>query len=593
SFDVLKIEKHGPDEDLLTIIDVPGIFRNTTEGVTTNRDKELVKSMVKRYIKDSRTIILAVLPSNVDVATQEILTLAEEADPAGDRTLGILTKADLLKEKTAKAAVVSLVEGNRKPLKLGYHIVANRGGDEVGDEDDPVAALRQREAMFDENPWDDLSEGRVGVQALRERLADLLGEITDRAFPELRTEIRQKLSGAEKKLEGLGASRQTEREQQQYLVSIMSDFQALVRAALEADYSAHQAFARDDLRLITTVVNLTDKFNSDFGDFGCTYMFEWQLDISNLFAATVAQPPTSGFATDGEGEENSDDGSNATELTSCDIPDPTMYPDLEGIIVTDWHIEPPKQGIMKWIETVHHRSRGLDLGSVTPRILSSVFREQSAKWELISRQYLSKVILLLHRFILSALQVVCADSQVVQNILSMTIGDICAKYEASMAQVELLAGVERQQRPYTLNVSFNENQQKSQGVRIKNTLLPKARRENGKSLSPRIINLSDVPEAFTNKSNAAYARETVHDSLEAYYKVAYRRFVDNVFSQAVDYKLLSGPDTPLRLLSDGWVLKLNTEELQFIAGESRWTRERRKKLTKEIDDLEVAMKILR
>ncbi|KAJ0272106.1 hypothetical protein COL940_010625 [Colletotrichum noveboracense] len=447
SEDVLKIEKHGPDEDLLTIIDVPGIFRNTTEGVTTNRDKELVKSMVKRYIKDSRTVILAVLPSNVDVATQEILTLARRS--------------------------------------------------------------------------------------------------------------------------------------------------ALVRAALEADYSAHQAFARDDLRLITTVVNLTDKFNSDFGDFGCTYMFEWQLDISNLFAATVAQPPTSGFATDGEGEENSDDGSNATELTSCDIPDPTMYPDLEGIIVTDWHIEPPKQGIMKWIETVHHRSRGLDLGSVTPRILSSVFREQSAKWELISRQYLSKVILLLHRFILSALQVVCADSQVVQNILSMTIGDICAKYEASMAQVELLAGVERQQRPYTLNVSFNENQQKSQGVRIKNTLLPKARRENGKSLSPRIINLSDVPEAFTNKSNAAYARETVHDSLEAYYKVAYRRFVDNVFSQAVDYKLLSGPDTPLRLLSDGWVLKLNTEELQFIAGESRWTRERRKKLTKEIDDLEVAMKILR
>jgi hypothetical protein len=63
SEDVLKIEKCGPNEDYLTIIDVPGIFRNIDEGVTTKKDKKLVEDMVKRYIKDSRTIILAVLPS--------------------------------------------------------------------------------------------------------------------------------------------------------------------------------------------------------------------------------------------------------------------------------------------------------------------------------------------------------------------------------------------------------------------------------------------------------------------------------------------------------------------------------------------------
>ena len=45
SEDVLKIEKCGPNEDYLTVIDVPGIFRITTKGITTNEDKNLVRNM--------------------------------------------------------------------------------------------------------------------------------------------------------------------------------------------------------------------------------------------------------------------------------------------------------------------------------------------------------------------------------------------------------------------------------------------------------------------------------------------------------------------------------------------------------------------
>lgn len=88
SEDILKIEICGPDEDYLTVIDVPGIFRNPIEGITTKDDVQLVRNMVKEYIKNNRTIILAVLPSNVDIATQEILTLAD--DKAGERTEGTL-----------------------------------------------------------------------------------------------------------------------------------------------------------------------------------------------------------------------------------------------------------------------------------------------------------------------------------------------------------------------------------------------------------------------------------------------------------------------------------------------------------------------
>ncbi|KZL75274.1 Interferon-induced GTP-binding protein Mx2 (dynamin family protein) [Colletotrichum tofieldiae] len=600
SEDILKIEKCGPNEDYLTIIDVPGIFRTTTEGVTTNKDKGLVKDMVKRYIKDSRTIILAVLPSNVDVATQGILTLAEEADPAGDRTLGILTKADLLTERTARLAVVKLLEGSRKPLKLGYHVITNRGGDDHGEEDNALAALREREAIFLKHPWSNLPVDRLGISSLRERLEELLGEITDRAFPELRSETRQKLAKAEKKLKDLGVPRQTEREQQQYLVGIASNFQALVRAALDADYSAHPAFGKNALRLVTAVVNTTEQFNTDFDKLARTYLFESETQGEVAVPVEVATPASPVFSEEEDEEDEEDEEEEEEEEDdeeedddSLHIPTPGAFADLDRIIIADWSIDLPKKGIMKWIEAVHRRSRGLDLGSLSPSILSSVFREQSAKWERIAKQYLSKIILLVHRFILAALEVVCADTQVLQSVSSAILNDLCAKYEGSMDQATLLVNVERQLKPYTLNHYFNHNQQRSYGSRIMETLRPKARREKSENWGKLVINLRDVPDAVTNKSNAAHATETIHDTLEAYYEVAYKRFVDNVFSQAVDYKLLSGPESPLRLFSEQWVLCLDPKELLFVAGESRRTRESRERLKKEIQDLEVAMEILR
>lgn len=589
SEDVLKIEKWGPDEDYLTIIDVPGIFRNTTEGVTTENDKRLVKEMVKRYIKDKRTIILAILPSNVDVATQEILTLAEEVDRTGDRTLGILTKADLLKEQSAKLAVVNLVEGRRKPLKLGYHLVTNRGGDDHGEEEDASAALREREAMFQEDPWNKLVENRFGVSSLQERLADLLGEITDRAFPELRSEMRKRLAEVEKNLKGLGTPRQTEREQQQYLVGIASSFQSIVRAALDADYSADPAFDQDELRLITDVVNITDKFNSNFGSYARTYLFETEKPAVQSGSVEVECPKS-------EVLDPNEEGDHAISLKPDGIIpfDHEEFPDLDRILVQDWEMPVPKKGIMDWIGTVHRRSRGLDLGSIGQGVLPSVFREQSAKWELLTQQYVSQIIILVHRFILAALKIVFTDSQVLQNITSAILSDLCARYEDGMKQTTFLVNVERQMKPYTLNHYFNHNKQRSYGARFKQTLEAEARYDQGfQGPSNLIINISKVEEAITNKSNSEYSKETIHDTLEAYYKVAYTRFVDNVFSQAVDYKLLSGPESPLRLFSEQWVLQLEKEQLLSMAGESRGTRERRERLKKEIQDLEAAMEILR
>lgn len=132
SNDVLRLEITGPDQEHLSVIDVPGIFKSTTAGLTTKNDIELVRNMVLDYMRNPRSVMLAVIPANVDVATQEILEMAKEVDPEGDRTLGVLTKPDLV-DKGAEPKVVSLVNGASWKLKLGWHLVRNPGQQELSD----------------------------------------------------------------------------------------------------------------------------------------------------------------------------------------------------------------------------------------------------------------------------------------------------------------------------------------------------------------------------------------------------------------------------------------------------------------------------
>lgn len=64
--------------------------------------------------------ILAIVPANVDPATQEILRLAKQVGPNMKRTMAVLTKLDLAIETTIKQIAIDHVKGKRGELKLGY-----------------------------------------------------------------------------------------------------------------------------------------------------------------------------------------------------------------------------------------------------------------------------------------------------------------------------------------------------------------------------------------------------------------------------------------------------------------------------------------
>ena len=189
SDDVLCLEVCGPEQAHLSVIDIPGIFKRTTQGVTSKADMQMVKSMVQGYMDNSRSVILAVIPANVDIATQEILEMAEEVDPEGQRTLGVLTKPDLV-DKGAEQAVVDLIEGRRNHLALGWHLVRNPGQQESSD---PTTDRHVLEKAFftHRSPYDNLEKDKIGVLALKIRLQEVLAAHTRREFPKVSETIEE------------------------------------------------------------------------------------------------------------------------------------------------------------------------------------------------------------------------------------------------------------------------------------------------------------------------------------------------------------------------------------------------------------------
>ena len=183
SSDVLRLEIHGPEEAHLSVIDVPGIFKNTTPGLTTKQDIAMVREIVLSYMKNPRSVMIAVVPANVDIATQEILEMAREVDPEGQRTIGVFTKPDLV-DKGAEAHIIDLLQGRRANGKLGWSMVRNLGQQELKDPKTNRQSLEENFFRFKE-PWNKIDKDRVGVSALFKRLQKTLTAHIRREFPKV------------------------------------------------------------------------------------------------------------------------------------------------------------------------------------------------------------------------------------------------------------------------------------------------------------------------------------------------------------------------------------------------------------------------
>ena len=95
------------------------------------------------------SVILSVSAANVDLANSESLKLARSVDPQGRRTIGVLTKLDLMDAGTNANDILT---GRTYPLKLGFIGVVNRSQQDINTEKPMTAALDSEREFFGTHP---------------------------------------------------------------------------------------------------------------------------------------------------------------------------------------------------------------------------------------------------------------------------------------------------------------------------------------------------------------------------------------------------------------------------------------------------------
>lgn len=141
----INLRIYSPNVLTLTLVDLPGLTRVPVGDQPKDIEKQIT-DMVLKHITKPNAIILAVTSANQDLANSDGLKLARQVDPEGQRTIGVLSKIDLMDEGTD---VVDILAGRIIPLRLGYVPVVNRGQRDIENKRPIAYALESEKAFFE------------------------------------------------------------------------------------------------------------------------------------------------------------------------------------------------------------------------------------------------------------------------------------------------------------------------------------------------------------------------------------------------------------------------------------------------------------
>eukprot|EP00736_Rhodelphis_marinus_P008872 Rmarinus@m.21664 len=195
----LKI--YSPAVTNLTLVDLPGMTKVPIDGQPEDIESR-VRDLVLDYISKSHCLILAVSAANTDLANSDAIKLAREVDPEGTRTIGVITKIDLMDRGTD---AVDMLRGRQIPLRLGYIGVINRSQKDV-EEGTSLEDCRYKESQFfaSHPSYAALPRSILGSDSLTSRLHSILMAHIRRTLPELRSQITKKITQKQKELQLYG-----------------------------------------------------------------------------------------------------------------------------------------------------------------------------------------------------------------------------------------------------------------------------------------------------------------------------------------------------------------------------------------------------
>ncbi|KAK6363383.1 hypothetical protein TWF730_000815 [Orbilia blumenaviensis] len=423
--DVLSIHEISNKGRHLTVVDLPGLIAVSGDDQTEG-DVDIVTGLVESYIKSSRTIIAAIIQAGNDTATQKIIKMAQKVDPSGDRTVGVVTKPDLINTGTeGRIAKLSRNEDTVK-LKRGFFIVKNPAPTDLKSGDlDAVKRAKLEANFFAESRWKQagpqLEKSRVGMPNLFKYLQSYLEEHIEKELPKVILDIRRMSESVGESLQLVGPERHELADMRAYLINISMKYHTICRDALRGNYEdlGDSFFKEDETRLRAQV----QLFNYNFAG---TMRLK---GAKRKYFARVEDETNGGQVAESE--------KGVTEEAN------------------DW---------------IYRRTRGSELpGTTNPNFLTELYHEQSSKWYCMAEAHVEKVYSHAKSFIYKLFAFIVPEERVQRNLFKEVEMLLQARLETAKLELKKLWQDEKDS-PMTYNHYYTDNVQKARREELKDKI---------------------------------------------------------------------------------------------------------------------------
>lgn len=196
----INLRIYSPNVLTLTLVDLPGLTKVPVGDQPRDIERQ-IREMVLKFIAKPNAVILAVTAANTDLANSDGLKLAREVDPEGNRTVGVLTKVDLM---DAGTDVVDILAGRVIPLRLGYVPVVNRGQRDIDQQKKVSSALEAEKEFFQNHPSYRSKAQYCGTPFLARKLNTILMHHIRNTLPDIKQKITTQLQKYQAELTSLG-----------------------------------------------------------------------------------------------------------------------------------------------------------------------------------------------------------------------------------------------------------------------------------------------------------------------------------------------------------------------------------------------------
>ncbi|XP_037608626.1 dynamin-1a isoform X6 [Sebastes umbrosus] len=193
----INLRVYSPNVLNLTLVDLPGMTKVPVGDQPADIEAQ-IKEMLMQFVTKENCLMLAVSPANSDLANSDALKIAKEVDAQGMRTIGVITKLDLMDEGTDAK---DILENKHLPLRRGYIGVVNRSQKDIDGRKDINAAMAAERKFFLSHPAYRHLADRMGTPYLQKMLNQQLTNHIRDTLPALRAKLQSQLLSIEKEVE--------------------------------------------------------------------------------------------------------------------------------------------------------------------------------------------------------------------------------------------------------------------------------------------------------------------------------------------------------------------------------------------------------